>query len=128
MRTFLALALLATATSVPAQDFSKAAVVNVTLADYKFMPMAIQLKAGRPVILRLRNAAEQPHEFAAPDFFRNATVRAADAKSINAEGEAEVQPGKQVDIALIPKAGSYSLQCNKPGHLALGMKGSIVVR
>ena len=65
---------------------------------------------------------------AAPFAFKAATIRPADAKSINGEGEAEVLGGKQVDIALVPKAGTYHLQCNKPGHVALGMKGTIVVK
>ena len=110
-----------------AQDFSKASVQPVTLSDFKFTPNAIRLHAGKPVILRLTNAAQQPHEFAAPEFFAKAAVRPSDAKLINKEGEAEVAPGKRVDIGLVPKAGTYHLQCNKPGHAALGMVGTIVI-
>jgi uncharacterized cupredoxin-like copper-binding protein len=127
MLKLIAVALLAFAAG-PVQNFHGASVVKVTLADYKFVPKAIQLKAGKPVILRLANAAGQAHEFAAPEFFRSANVRADDSILINKEGEAEVAGGKQVDIALIPKAGTYHLQCNKPGHLAMGMEGTIVVK
>ena len=118
----------AAAAAAPAQNFSGAKVVNVTLADYKFIPSSIQLQAGKAVILKLSNAAGQPHEFAAPEFFRSANIRASDAKSVNREGEAEIAGGKQVTIALVPKAGTYHLQCNKPGHLMLGMEGTIVVK
>jgi uncharacterized cupredoxin-like copper-binding protein len=124
----LTLALAAAGASSAAQDFNRATIVKVTLADYKFVPSTVQLRAGKPVIVRLVNAAGQPHEFAAPEFFRSATVRPADAKFINKEGEAEIPGGKQVDIALIPKAGTYHLQCNKPGHAMLGMEGTIIVK
>jgi uncharacterized cupredoxin-like copper-binding protein len=128
MLRLLALALASASVAAPAQTVRGAEVVKVTLADYKFVPPTIHLPAGKAVILRLANAAEQPHEFAAPEFFRAAMVRAADMKFINKEGEAEVEAGKQVDILLVPKAGTYHLQCNKPGHNALGMHGSIVVK
>jgi uncharacterized cupredoxin-like copper-binding protein len=128
MPRLFAIVLATASVAASAQNPSHAQVVQVTLADYRFVPPTIQLPAGKAVILRLRNAAEQPHEFAAPEFFRAAMVRAADTKSINKEGEAEVEPGKQVDIMLVAKAGTYHLQCNKPGHNALGMHGSIVVK
>jgi uncharacterized cupredoxin-like copper-binding protein len=127
LKLIASLALVAAA-AAPTQNFSHATVVRVTLADYKFVPPTIQLQAGKPMILRLVNGAGQPHEFAAPEFFRSAAVRASDAKSINGEGEAEVAGGKQVDIALVPKSGTYHLQCNKPGHAALGMQGTIIVK
>lgn len=128
MLKLITIALAAASIAAPAQNVRGAQIVKVTLADYKFMPPKIQLPAGKAVILRLSNAAEQPHEFAAPEFFRAAMVRETDMKFINKEGEAEVEPGKQVDIMLVPKAGTYHLQCNKPGHNALGMHGSIVVK
>jgi uncharacterized cupredoxin-like copper-binding protein len=128
MLKLIPLVALAIGAAAPAQDFSRAPVVKVTLADYKFMPMNVQLSAGKPVILRLSNTAEQPHEFAAPEFFKSAMIRTSDSKFVNGEGEAELPGGKQVDIALVPKAGTYHLQCNKPGHAILGMEGSIIVR
>ncbi|MFL6754998.1 MAG: plastocyanin/azurin family copper-binding protein [Sphingomicrobium sp.] len=111
-----------------ARNIGKTAEQPVNLVDYKFEPGTIHLAAGRAVILRLTNSAQQPHEFAAPAFFAGARIRPSDAKSINKEGEAEVGPGQHVDIALVPKAGTYHLQCNKPGHAALGMRGTIVVK
>ena len=128
MLKLFALALAAASVAAPAQNVRGAQIVKVTLADYKFVPPTIQLPAGKAVILRLANAADQPHEFAAPEFFRAAMVRQTDMKFINKEGEAEVEPGKQVNIMLVAKAGTYHLQCNKPGHNALGMHGSIVVK
>jgi uncharacterized cupredoxin-like copper-binding protein len=128
MRKLIPLLLVALATAASAQNFSKASVVTVGLADYHFIPPTIQLSAGKPIILRLSNTAGQPHEFAAPQFFKAATIRPSDSKFINDEGEAEVSGGQQVNIALVPKAGTYHLQCNKPGHVALGMQGTIVVK
>jgi len=132
MKSGLALVVLLTGAAgigaAAAPNFAGAPVVGVTLADYKFVPPKIMLKAGKPVVLRLENTADQPHEFAAPEFFRNATIRFGDAKVVNDEGEAELDGGKTVSIALIPKAGTYHLQCNKPGHAAMGMQGTIVVQ
>ena len=128
MKSLIALVAIAIGAAAPAPSFSGATVMKVTLADYKFVPSTVQLESGKPVVLRLANAANQPHEFAAPEFFRSATIRPADAKFINREGEAEIDGGKQVDIALAPKAGTYHLQCNKPGHAMMGMQGTIVVK
>jgi uncharacterized cupredoxin-like copper-binding protein len=111
-----------------AQNFDKAPAMQVSLVDFKFNPSAIHLNAGKPMILRLTNVAEQPHEFAAPQFFAAAVIRPNDKKSINKEGEVEVAPGTHVEIGLVPKAGTYHLQCNKPGHAAAGMQGSIIVK
>jgi uncharacterized cupredoxin-like copper-binding protein len=126
--TVLPLLAVALAATASAQNFSRAQVVQVTLSDYKFTPSTITLKAGQPTILRLKNEADQPHEFGAPEFFAKAVVRAADAKSVNKEGEAELMGHTQKDIGLVPKAGVYHLQCNKPGHAKLGMQGSINVK
>jgi uncharacterized cupredoxin-like copper-binding protein len=128
MRKLIPLLVVAMATAGSAQNFSKASVVKVTLADYHFNPPTVQLSAGKPIMLRLSNTAGQPHEFAAPEFFKAATIRPADAKFINGEGEVELFGGQQLDIALVPKAGTYHLQCNKPGHVILGMQGTIVVK
>jgi uncharacterized cupredoxin-like copper-binding protein len=124
------LALLAALTIAPAaaRDLGKPAAQPVNLVDYKFEPGAIRLAAGKPAVLRLTNSAQQPHEFAAPEFFASATVRPEDEKAINKEGEVELAPSQRVDIALVPKAGTYHLQCNKPGHAALGMRGTIIVK
>jgi len=122
---FLAVLMVAPAA---AHHFDKAAAQPVRLVDYRFEPGAIRLTAGKPVILRLSNSAQQPHEFAAPEFFASATIRPGDVKFINKEGEAEVAPGQHVDVGLVPKAGTYHLQCNKPGHAALGMRGTIIVK
>lgn len=114
-------------TSASAQNFGGAQIVSVSLADYKFTPSTIHLSAGRPIILRLSNLADQPHEFAAPEFFAKAAIRPADAKKVNKEGEAELDPHKSVDIGLVPQTGTYHLQCNKPGHAQLGMQGTIII-
>jgi uncharacterized cupredoxin-like copper-binding protein len=127
-RALLPLLALALGTPASSQNFSHAPVVQVSLADFKFVPPTIRLSAGKPVILRLANVAQQAHEFAAPQFFGAATVRQGDAKSINKEGEAEVAPGTRVEIGLVPKAGTYHLQCNKPGHAQAGMQGTIIVK
>jgi uncharacterized cupredoxin-like copper-binding protein len=126
-RAFLPLLALSLATPASAQNYNGAPVTGVTLADYKFTPSTVRLRAGKPIILRLSNLADQAHEFAAPEFFANAAIRPSDAKSVNKAGEAEIEPHKRVDIGLVPKTGTYHLQCNKPGHAQLGMQGTIII-
>jgi uncharacterized cupredoxin-like copper-binding protein len=121
-------AVLAAASAAFAQDFSAARSASVTLQDYKFVPSVIQLSAGKPVVLNLSNAADQAHEFAAPEFFRSAAIDPAGAKLVNKEGEVELEGGTKAAIRLVPKAGTYHLQCNKPGHRAMGMQGTIIVK
>jgi uncharacterized cupredoxin-like copper-binding protein len=128
--SYFSVALLAALPIAPAaaDGLARAAGQRVELVDYKFKPGGIRLAAGKLVVLRLTNSAQQAHEFAAPEFFASATIRPGYAKFINKEGEVEVASGQHVDIALVPKAGAYHLRCNKPGHAALGMVGMIVVR
>lgn len=118
---------LTSAGSASAQNFTGAPVAEVTLADFKFNPSTIRLSAQKPIVLRLVNLADQPHEFAAPEFFANAVIRPSDTKWVNKEGEVEINPHKQVWVGLVPKAGTYHLQCNKPGHAQAGMQGTIII-
>ena len=127
IKGFILLAAAAIA-AAPASNFTGAPVVSVALSDYRFTPPDVRLAPGKPMILRLSNSAQQPHEFAAPAFFKAATIRPGDARLINKEGEVELAPGQRVDIHLMARPGTYDLRCNKPGHAAMGMRGAILVK
>jgi plastocyanin len=126
MSRFLVLPLLALAALTPAQA-ADPAVVQVTMTNFRFAPRALQLQAGVPMVLRLRNDAGGGHNFAAPAFFRAARIDAASAALIH-NGRVEVPAHAAVTIALTPAAGQYSLKCTHAFHSAFGMKGSIAVR
>lgn len=124
----LACVLLASAPAAGAQepDFSQAQVVEVALSSFAFTPRDIRLTAGQPIILRLTNTGGGGHNFDAPIFFTNASVRSADMAAIH-NGEVEVRGHQSVDIGLVPTAGRYALKCTHPLHAAFGMTGSITV-
>ncbi|MBV8686231.1 MAG: cupredoxin domain-containing protein [Alphaproteobacteria bacterium] len=120
--------LVATVAAVPAaaQDWSHAARVEVRLANFSYTPKTIHLKAGQPVVLHLVNTASGGHDFTAPGFFAAAQVRPQDRGLIE-EGSVEFAGRQSHDIALVPKAGHYSLKCDHSFHKMFGMSGAIVV-
>ena len=126
MRGFLTLPLLALTAIGPAQAASPA-IVQVTMTNFSFAPSALQLTAGAPVVLRLRNDAGGGHNFAAPAFFAAARIDPASASLVH-DGRVEVKSHSTVDVALTPAAGQYPLKCTHTLHSAFGMKGSISVR
>jgi plastocyanin len=125
MKHLLAVPLFALAALSPAQ--AAPPVVQVTMTNFSFAPSALQLQAGVPIVLRLRNDAGGGQNFAAPAFFRAARVEPASAGLIR-EGRVEVPAHSAVNIALVPAAGQYPVKCTHTLHSAFGMKGRITVR
>lgn len=107
-------------------NFGAAAEQRVELANFDFSPREIHLRAGRPYDLVLLNLGSGGHDFAAPDFFGAALIRADDAPLV-AAGKVEVPRGETRHIHLVPAAGEYELVCTHTGHAILGMTGKIVV-
>jgi plastocyanin len=122
------LAFLAFAAPSAAQpNWAQAARVTVSMSSFKFAPQTIRLRAGQPVILHLQNTGSGGHDFSAPGFFRAASLRPQDAGKLDG-GAVDVGGHESVDIALVPKAGTYPLRCTHAFHTMFGMKGSIVVQ
>jgi plastocyanin len=72
------------------------------------------------------NHGKDMHEFTAPAFLKEATVRDPHALS-NGGTDIVVQPGKTVTVSLVPRAkGEYDLVC--ADHDWDGMVGHISVR
>lgn len=123
-----ALAALALAAPSAAQPgWAQAARITVSLSSFKFAPQTVRLRAGQPVILHLQNTGSGGHDFSAPAFFAAAQVRPEDARRLD-RGAVDVGGHESVDIALVPKAGTYPLHCTHTMHSMFGMKGSIVVQ
>jgi uncharacterized cupredoxin-like copper-binding protein len=102
--------------------------INVQLSNFKFNPNTIVLDHGRPYVLRLHNASDGGHDFAAPTFFAASMVAAEDRRLVT-EGEVEVPPGQVREVRLTaPAAGTYKLKCTHSMHKLFGMSGTIVVR
>jgi uncharacterized cupredoxin-like copper-binding protein len=114
------------AAAAQAPDWSRAARVEVTLANFSYSPRRIHLRAGQPVLLHLVNSASGGHDFTASSFFSAATVRPQDRGAIDA-GRVELRGRQSRDIYLVPRAGTYPLKCSHTFHKTFGMSGEIVV-
>jgi len=126
MRKLIVACLLLAAATPAAPEQAAPAIVPVDLTSFDFSPSRIHLRAGVPVVLRLRNPGRGGHNFSAPQFFAAARVEPAAAGQIR-RGSVEVPSRGSVDIALIPAAGRYRLRCTHMFHTAFGMRGEIVV-
>lgn len=100
-------------------------VVTVVMVDNRFEPDHMVFQAGKTYELRLLNRGKDLHEFTAPNFFRQATVR--DRKKLANGGiEVVVQAGRSARVLLIPHGkGDYNLTC--ADHDWDGMVGGITV-
>ena len=91
---------------------SSAAKIEVQLKDYAFEPATVTIpKKG--ATLTLKNVGAQPHDLTVP------------SKGI---GSRDVQPGASAVLVLDDLApGSYKIVCSIPGHIQLGMVGTLTV-
>jgi len=107
-------------------DWSKAQTVQDVMEDNRFVPDHLTFQHGVAYRLHLENRGKDLHEFTAPEFFADATVRDP-SKLANGGKEVVVQPGTTEDVQFMPmKPGTYRLIC--ADHDWDGMVGEIVVR
>ncbi len=109
-----------------APDWSRAPRVEITLSSFDYRPRAIRLRAGQPVRLHLVNRSRGGHDFTAREFFAAATVRPADRGAIG-NGRIDLKGRESREIALVPRAGRYTVKCTHTFHTTLGMTGEIIV-
>ena len=122
MRLLLMLPLLVAAPAA-AQEGGAGRVVDVELTSFDFDPDIIRLRAGEPVVLRLRNPGSGGHNFSAPALFASASGVAGPVR----DGAVEVPSHRTVEIRLVPARGAYRLRCTHTLHSTLGMRGRILV-
>ena len=126
MKRLLAFSLISLTALSPARAADQN-IVQVTMTNFSFAPATLQLQAGIPTVLRLRNDSGGGHNFTAPAFFAAAQVAPASVGLIQ-NGHVEVKSHSSVDIALVPAAGQFPLKCTHAFHSSFGMKGNITVR
>ncbi len=109
---------------------AEAQAVEITISNFLFAPDSVTLKAGVPVVLKIRNEDPALHEFIANEFFNGMDVTVSGGGT--AERGPDGIPRILVDKNLIAtvrftpaKAGTYVFRCDLPGH---GMKGEFVVQ
>lgn len=106
-------------------DWAKAETVTVETIEYRFTPLQLVFRHGRPYRLVLVNRGRELHEFTAPEFFQASSVRNPDALVADRH-EAVVHPGERKEILFVPlRTGLYPLSC--ADHETFGMIGTIRV-
>lgn len=121
---YLALTALALAAPLSAQNTAK---IEITLANFSFMPSAIALKAGQPVTLHFDNKGSGGHDFTAPEFFKAAGMDPKTRAKLGKKGRIELGAGASADVTLTPKSGTYKVKCGHFLHAGFGMTGTITV-
>lgn len=106
------LALVLAACSGGGTATSAAGAAAITLSEFKYAPGDLQVKAGEPFKLSVKNAGTVEHDF---------TIDAVGLKvHVNVGQLAE----RQIK-ALEP--GTYEIYCSILGHKEAGMKGKLIV-
>jgi uncharacterized cupredoxin-like copper-binding protein len=84
----------------------------VTLSEFKYAPGDLQMKAGQPVQLTVKNAGSVEHDL---------TIDKLGLKVL-------VQAGQSADREIKAlEAGTYEIYCSVAGHKEAGMKGKLIV-
>lgn len=122
----LALAIAAAAPAPAGIDWGNAPQVEIRIASNGYYPDELRLKAGEPVVLRIRNLTRDTHIFSARQFFEAAALRREDS-GVVAGGAIDIEGEETRVIGLVPSAGTYTLSCTQPYHEVLGEKARIVV-
>lgn len=87
--------------------------IKVTASEFKFSPSAVDVPAGVPIKLELKNIGTVEHDFV------------VDALKVKVQAGA----AKTVSQTIGPlAAGTYDVYCAVPGHKEAGMIGKVVVR
>ena len=126
LRLLIPALVLCASAAAASPDWSRAKRVEVRLSSFDYAPSTIDLRAGEPVVLHLVNVSSGGHDFAARAFFAAADIRPQDRAAI-VNGKVDLEGRQSRDIALVPKAGRYSLKCTHSFHKLLGMSGTIIV-
>lgn len=97
--------------------------VTIAESNFRIAPTVIHLTAGLPVRLLFTNASGSSHDFAAPEFFRQAQLLSDPV----AGGDVDVPRHGQASVVLVPKKGTYRAHCSHFGHAMFGMQATILV-
>src|SRR5581483_10000972 len=91
--------------------------IALTAADLSFTPNSIQMVVGQPVQLTITNLGQLDND--PQEQVDNAAQGVLDV---------DFDKGDTSTVTFVPTtAGTYSFQCDQPGHADAGMKGTFVV-
>lgn len=108
--------------------------VEIEAAEFRYSPASLEIEAGVPVHLVMRNEGQLLHDF-------NVAIAKVRPLSNHADHGAlhehhapagihmAAQPGEMGHIAFIADApGRYEIYCAVPGHREAGMRAELIVR
>ena len=105
----------AAAAAAPAKPAAPAQEVTITATEMAFSPTTLEVKAGEPVTLTVKNNGVLEHNWQA--VIGGETIVVA------------VQPKQSASRTFTPQAaGTYKVICNVPGHEQAGMVATLVVK
>lgn len=109
---------------------SGSSTISVTTTDTKFEPLTWTVKAGKPVTITITNNGALVHEWVLIKQGQEVTVPfdADDEDKVFWEIEAEPGETKTETFTAPSEAGTYTIVCGTPGHIELGMVGSLEVK
>jgi uncharacterized cupredoxin-like copper-binding protein len=110
----------------PAQESWQ--TVRIEADEYRFVPNRIQLSAGKPVMIEIRNTGNEQHEFRSRLFRQTMIEVEGSGLTVKGSGIHSILIEKSTTATikwLSPAAGSYDFECRIPSHH--GMDGTIVV-
>jgi uncharacterized cupredoxin-like copper-binding protein len=116
--------------------------VTVTAQNFRFAPTTIELPAGQPVTLTLRDPDSIEHDFQVDHFpmkmtaseMRHMHEEMAGMPGMDSAGSMDMLhvhglPGQSHAITFTPTTpGTYTVYCTVPGHREAGMTATVEVR
>jgi uncharacterized cupredoxin-like copper-binding protein len=118
---------------VKAADWKTMKTLTVELDEFSY-DGDLNLTAGQPYKIELKNVGEKKHYFTAPEFFKNIATRKA---QVNGQAEIkadyftalEILPGGQLDIYFVAhNKGEYPVYCTIDDHRDEGMDETITIK
>jgi uncharacterized cupredoxin-like copper-binding protein len=105
----------AAAAKAPAAAAAPAQEITITATEMAFSPTTLEVKAGQPVTLTVKNNGVLEHNWQAQIGSELVQVTA--------------QPKQSASKTFTPQtAGTYKIICNIPGHEQAGMVAQLVVK
>lgn len=98
--------------SVPGGASAGGQAVVVKMTEFKYEPTTVQVKAGK-VEFKLQNTGTVEHSFVIVG---------------TGKGAPDVRPGVETSLAAELKPGTYTVECDIPGHKEAGMMMTLVVK
>ena len=102
--------------------------MRIVIDDFRFSPARVDVQAGQPVRLVVRNQGRETHRFQSPLLAqpRINVVSEAGEPASSLDHGFPLAPGQRLELVMTLQPGVYHFRCPIKGHR--GMQGMIVVQ